>query len=468
LKWHIALAAAVIIVALFLMDGGAVYVRQLLNRPPKAAFTYRTPTRTLKYIAPTDRDIIMFLNNSTDPDGDPLASQWLIRYNGTGDWKLLNNSRDHWGRLPVSNEKGHEIRLVVSDGMKEDSKIAVMPVDPAYLSNYPEIRLDIPRIGIVYNIGEHHGELPPDEIEISEALSVVKNELRRDTLRLFGSYEDVMIICAKLAQNINFSNIVLNPRYRKLNNIDDMNIEEHTERLIKFSQLAERLRKNSIHDTIVLSIGNELTIDVRGICNGTTYLDRIKQIQQSATPHQSQLNSWLKKITAEVRKAYKGKLTYSAAPWESVKWNELDVDIVGANQYYAYEWMSEKDFIRALQNFKSFKKPVGVMETGSATFEGARRWGGGAWTRYQNQSYSQKEQAEFIRKNLILCSEAKMDIVIVYTLVSRNAKIDETSYGVLRYHPDELWRRKEGFYSLGDIVSAIKRPSSDVLAICVF
>ena len=40
---------------------------------------------------------------------------------GTGDWKSLNNSKDHWGRLPVSNEKGHEIKLVVLDGMKEDS-----------------------------------------------------------------------------------------------------------------------------------------------------------------------------------------------------------------------------------------------------------------------------------------------------------------------------------------------------------
>jgi len=130
-KWQIALIAVLLIVGIFFVDGGAVYVKQLLNRPPKAAFTYRTPTRTLKYIAPTDSDMIMFLNNSTDPDGDELTCKWYVRFNGTGDWKILNSSRDHWGRLPVSNEKGHEIRLIVSDGMKESSSSVVLPVDIA-------------------------------------------------------------------------------------------------------------------------------------------------------------------------------------------------------------------------------------------------------------------------------------------------------------------------------------------------
>ena len=130
-KWQIVLIASLILIGLFLLDGGAVYVKQLINRPPKTAFTYRTPTRTLKYIAPTDRDLILFLNNSTDPDGDPLTSKWYVRYNGTGDWKLLTSSRDHWGKLPVSNEKGHEIKLVVSDGMKENSTTIVLPVDPS-------------------------------------------------------------------------------------------------------------------------------------------------------------------------------------------------------------------------------------------------------------------------------------------------------------------------------------------------
>lgn len=125
-KWQIAFIGIFIVVGIFLLDGGSTYIKQLTNHPPKAAFTYRTPTRTLKYVAPTDRDPIMFLNNSTDPDGDPLTSTWQIRFNGTGDWKILNNSRDHRGRLPASNEKGHEIKLAVSDGARDDSVSALV------------------------------------------------------------------------------------------------------------------------------------------------------------------------------------------------------------------------------------------------------------------------------------------------------------------------------------------------------
>jgi hypothetical protein len=95
-----------------------------------------------------------------------------------------------------------------------------------------------------------------------------------------------------------------------------------------------------------------------------------------------------------------------------------------------------------------------VTETGSATYEGAGRWGGGAWTRYQNQKYSQKEQGEFIQTNCRLCSWARVDAVFLYTLISRNAARDETSYSILRFEKDNPWRRKLGFYAYQSFVVA--------------
>jgi len=61
-KWQIALVVVLLVVGIFFVDGGSAYIKQLINRSPKAAFMYRTPTRTLKYIAPTDRDMILLLN----------------------------------------------------------------------------------------------------------------------------------------------------------------------------------------------------------------------------------------------------------------------------------------------------------------------------------------------------------------------------------------------------------------------
>ena len=58
------------------------------NQPPNAAFTYCTSTRTLKYVSPTDKDVIVFLNNSGKRIADTLGkffeSQKVV-YGQSGD-----------------------------------------------------------------------------------------------------------------------------------------------------------------------------------------------------------------------------------------------------------------------------------------------------------------------------------------------------------------------------------------------
>lgn len=238
-KWPIALVGILIVVGLFLLDGGSIYIKQLLNRPPKAAFMYRTPTRTLKYIAPTDRDMILFLNNSTDPDGDPLTYSWFV------DGRLVNNTKDHWTKLIQGN---HTVRLVVSDGMKEDSATVVLPVDPAQLSNYSKRQLSVPLKGIAYHIGRYfmgdYGKPPADD-EIPETLTVIRDELGCNAILLWGGYEDVMVRCAKAAINMGFKEIFLIPRYQRVAPNQAMTITEHTKRVVEFAKSVEGLRQLS-------------------------------------------------------------------------------------------------------------------------------------------------------------------------------------------------------------------------------
>jgi len=93
-----------ILIAVLLVStvgGGVVaahYLR-LFNRPPGAEFSYRTPTRTLDYVLPTDEDTIMFVNKSTDPDGDTLTYSWFV------DGIQVNNTKDHSMRLTAGTHK---------------------------------------------------------------------------------------------------------------------------------------------------------------------------------------------------------------------------------------------------------------------------------------------------------------------------------------------------------------------------
>jgi hypothetical protein len=451
--WQLALIASLVVVGLFFVDGGQIYVRQLLNRAPKAAFTYRTPTRTLKYIAPTDRDTIMFLNNSTDPDGDPLISKWYVRYNGTGDWKLLNSSRDHWGRLPLSNEKGHEIRLAISDGTKEDSASVILPVDPGRLSQYSQAKLGIPIKSITYFTGRHFaGEFgdPPTEDEMVESLTIIRarGELGCNAISLEGDYEDVTLRCAEIAMTAGFKEIILVPRYCKKNPDTDITMDEHVEKTVAFSKKAEELRKKS--DTIVLSIGTELTFTVRGITSGLTKTERIKEMEGKTGDDyppemRDRLNAYLKKILDGVRPNFHGKVTYCSAVGErfAVAWKELDLDIVAPHLYtWNYlpptpqEWM-----LRVVRRLRQPGKPFYASEFGCETFIGSAND-----EDYKGQTYSQDEQAKNIIDSIGNMEKAGIDGMNLWAFLYKGVP-DVESYGVLRWEKNSMQRRKLGFYA---------------------
>ncbi len=445
-KWQIALIALLIIVGVFFVDGGSVYIKQLINRPPKAAFTYRTPTRTLKYIAPTDRDLILFMNNSTDPDGDPLTSQWLIRYNGTGDWKILNSSRDHWGKLPVSNEKGHEIRLIVSDGMKEDSTTAMLLIDRT--AGYSSRKLSVRFKGVDYEIGFPFQSNRPavSETEMAECLGVIRSELGCNAIKIKGGFDELLVKCAEIAAQKGFELIIVSPRYDKSSQTEDLWIDQHAERVVSFSSKAESLLARI--NNLILCIGEELQYSTRGFVNASSYDERIdlygKMKPEERAAVNEKLNVYLAKIIKGVRGNFHGLITYSPNPMTSfaVEWQELGLDACAPMLYTSDYGQAYRDCLR----FKGLGKPVYIAEFGCGTFEGAASSAGAAWRFYSNQRYSQEDQAQYIRKSVEAFSAAQVDGIFYWTL-KLNYDDDARSSGILRYNKNMFAVRKLGFYA---------------------
>lgn len=431
-RWQIVLIASFITVAFFVVDGGATYIRQLMNRPPKAAFTYRTPTRTLKYIAPTDRDTIIFLNNSTDLDGDTLISQWYVRYNGTGEWKLLNVSRDHWGRLPASNEKGHEIKLAVSDGAKEDSVAAILPVDPALLLQYPDRKVRFPIKGVCYQVGVRQwaGGFPSiSEEEMRECLSVIL-ELNCNALRIYGNIDENILKCAEIAVELGFKVIGLSPRYI------DCTRKETLARFAKFAKESAYLTKRS--PNILMIVGNELTLDSREWVDLPTYNERAnKPDERRKNPER--INDFLSDLIACIPTDFAGKITYARGSWEKVEWNDPRFDIVSSNEYYWHE-QSEENYLSILRTLRQFGRPLYMTEFGAATFEGAFGIGGTGSGQAQGKKYSQDAQATYINQYLTWFDRANVDGCFLYHFNDKGP--DPTAYTGLT----EGGRRKKSFY----------------------
>jgi len=405
-------------VVLIALISGVAYNFRLFNRPPMAAFSYRTPTRTLKYIAPTDQDMIIFTNNSTDPDGDQLTSQWFIRYNGTGDWKLLNSSTHHSGRLPVSNEKGHEIKLLVSDGMKEDSTSVTIPVDTAYLLQYPVRKWGIPIKGINYGIGFQFGGewgRSPDDVEVRESFTVIKDELNCSAIRFYGDCDDKMIQCAQVASEVGFNTILLSPRY------DDFPIEQHMQRVLDLAKRAESVRTTA-NSSIILVVGNEMS-------------DRVKD-----------LNDYLRKTITETRKYFNGEVTYAELSGsEKVDWKYIGADLVASNIYYGYEYYTDERFSQFVRRRILPDKRTFITETGACTNAGALRWGSNAYKHANEYAYSQEEQAICIEKNIELLKKCGVDGIFLFDFLERKTQ-DAASFGILKYQRGGSMRRKLAYY----------------------
>jgi hypothetical protein len=471
-RWHVVVMAILILTALFLADGGAVYLKEFLstfqpgatstqsttstrslNEPPKAAFMYRTPTRTLKYIAPTDQDLIMFLNNSTDPDlpFEALESRWYVQYNGTGDWQPLNASRDYSTTLPAGQ---HMIKLVVSDGHSQDSMIQSIVVDRSDV--YPSRQFTIGLKGINYHIGRRYmGEYGryPDADEINESLDVIRYELGCNAIKLFGDSPDLMVFASQKAIEKGFQIVILSLRHKYAESPSphrEVTIDEHVKAVIEFSKSAEELHRK--YGGIVLCIGEELQYTVTGLVDAPSYDERIdlywKLSEEKRTVVNAKLNEYLATMVKGVRENFLGPVTYSPNEGTrfAVKWRELDLDIVAPMAYYEAAQWTETEAVKDLLKFKTYGKPVYVTEFGVQCCVGAMANASGDPCTYQKSPiYSQDEQVHFIDGMVRIFTKARVDGIFYWMFIYKHEN-DAESYGLVKWNGEAPATRKLGFY----------------------
>jgi hypothetical protein len=422
------------------------------------------PTRTLKHIAPTDRDLILFLNNSTDPDTPIEApdSKWYIQYNGTGNWQYLNASKDYSARLPAGQ---HTIKLVISDGQNQDFMIESIAVDKSDV--YPTEQFTIDLKGMNYHIGRRYlGEYGryPDADEINESLEVIRNELGCNAIKLFGDNPDVMVFAAQKAIEKGFQTIILSLRFKYAESpppYREATIDEHVKAVIEFSKRAEELRKT--FGGIVLCIGEELQYTVTGLVDAPSYDERInlywKLTEEKRAAVNARLNEYLAIMVKGVRENFLGPVTYSPNEGTrfAVKWRELGLDIVSPMSYYGTEQWTETKAVKDLLEFKKYGTPIYVTEFGAQCCVGAMADAGGdLCSRQTSPTYSQDEQAQYIDRVLRIFAKARVDGIFYWDFIYK-VEDDAESYGLMNWNRgDTLATRKLGFYKYKSYV--LNRP----------
>lgn len=338
--------------------------------------------------------------------------------------------------------------------------------------------------GVCYDVGRYlYGDWRKDynPQTVHRELEIIKNDLycnavrinSRDVSRLETSSKDAL----EQGLEVWFSPELWNK-----------SPEQTLDYTAKAAETAERLRKQ-YPDKVVMSVGSELTLFMKGIVEGNSFWARMRNAFRGETiksgKHNQPLNDYLSKVVKAVRQVYKGPITYASLPFETVNWELFD--IIGIDHYRATQFNCR--YADTLRSLIAQGKPVAVMEFGCCAYKGAERNTGQAFNIIDIKSlimhqipllgsfiqprlkgdYERDEalQAHEILESLKVFDDVGIDSAFVFTFVDPQKPykenpqndLDMASYGLVKSYeggkrgttyPDMTWEPKVSFKAVAE------------------
>jgi hypothetical protein len=197
---------------------------------------------------------------------------------------------------------------------------------------------------------------------VKRELEIIKTDLHCNAVRIGSQSVERLMIATKLALE---QGLEVWPSPANW----DRTPEETLAYITSSAAKLEKLRAQW-PDRLVLSVGSELTLFMRGIVEGNNFSTRLKN--PSLIPriksgeHDKPLNDFLERVTKSVREVFHGKITYASLVWEAVNWDLFD--FVGVDHYRAKR--IEDRYVEMLKPAFSHGKPVVITEFGYSTTQG--------------------------------------------------------------------------------------------------
>lgn len=302
---------------------------------------------------------------------------------------------------------------------------------------------------------------------VHRELQIIKDDLHCNTVRICGLDLDRLMIAAEDALKQGLE-VWLSPE------MWDRSQEETLDYLVKAAVAVEPLRSSFPH-YLVLSVGSELTLFMRGIVEGTNFIERMSHPafweQIKAGVHNKPLDAFLARANKAVRQVFRGNITYMSVPFETIDWSLFD--FVGVDIYR--ETRIKDSFSDLIKRYFAHHKPVVIGEFGCCTYQGAEDAGGMGWAiidRHNplqlNGDYVRDEgvQAHEITDVLSIFDGLGVDGAFVFTFVAPTFPyhehpkydLDMASYSLVKSYadkhgttyPDMLWEPKASFAEVAE------------------
>ena len=145
--------------------------------------------------------------------------------------------------------------------------------------------------------------------------------------------------------------------------------------LVDCSRRAEEIRRMSKETVFVL--GCEVSLFNDGFLPGNHLLERSQAFagfEQWQPAMDGRLKEFFATAVGEVRRFFKGTVTYAAGEWEDIDWSIFDivsVDLYRSRHNQAY-------YEQQLNTYMTYNKPVAITEFGCCALRGASELGGNA------------------------------------------------------------------------------------------
>jgi hypothetical protein len=313
------------------------------------------------------------------------------------------------------------------------------------------------RRGVCYDVGRvmmgQNWRPVFDRSEVRRELEIIRNDLHCNAVRICGVDLARLSAAAEEALDQDLE-VWLSPE------LWDKSPAETLEHVVEAARRAEELRRQR-PDRLVFTIGSELTLFMRGIVEGDTFLERLQNpsfwdhIRSGA--HNAPLDAFLTKATDAVRQVYEGSVTYASAPLEIVDWRRFDFV---ATDLYRNARIRDA-FAGLLEPYFCHERPVVITEFGCCTYRGAADAGGMGWAivdvdiaQYGKRLPELKsgnvrdeaEQAQELTELLTIFDKAGVDGAFVMTFVAPTSPysddprydLDMASYSLVKSYVDRL------------------------------
>jgi hypothetical protein len=187
-------------------------------------------------------------------------------------------------------------------------------------------------------------------------LEIIRSDLHANAVRICGLDLTRLMTAAEDALALGFD-VWLSPE------LWGATPERTLRYLTEAATVAEPLRRKW-PDRITFSVGNELTLFMRGIAPGRRFdqrarLSNLRELVRTGA-HTPPLRAFLQAAATAVRREYHGPLSYCALRLEDVDWELFDV--IGINHYL--NTASAPAYARILDGLLATGKPVSVTEFG--------------------------------------------------------------------------------------------------------